>query len=74
MEYLEMWGSDHRPIFISFASDENRRDSKRFYYDSQWKKKQGIEEAVARGWNGLSHDLHIPASDRIWKCRHELSR
>lgn len=74
MEYMEMWASDHRPILISFSADRNQRDTRRFFYDSRWRQKPDFEEAIARGWNGDIHQNFISVSDRIWKCRQELSR
>lgn len=68
-----MWASDHRPILISFASEGSKKDIKRFYFDKRWSLKPGFEEVLKRGWNSnTGKDMAV--SDRIWKCRHELSR
>ncbi|KAL1221243.1 hypothetical protein V5N11_022227 [Cardamine amara subsp. amara] len=69
---MDMWSLDHRSILISFASEENRRDHRRFYYDSRWKSKPGIDEAVLKGWNVEGKGNPISLSDRIWRVHHEI--
>ena len=73
VEYLRLWGSDHRPIVTRFLSFK-KLGSKAFKFDKRWIGKNGFRDSILRGWNvPLSFhrdDLH----DRIERCRKFISR
>lgn len=46
MEYLDMFGSDHRPIRICFAHEAFGSHSSRFFFDKRMMKQKGFEEIV----------------------------
>jgi len=74
MEYLDMWASDHRPILITFASEQSVNAKGRFCFDKRWLSKPGIVDVVKRGWCGGQQDIEISLAERIGRCRSELSR
>lgn len=73
VEYLKMWGSDHRPILarIKPNSGIQRRS---FKFDKRWIGKDGFKDAIKSGWKSTgeipSHSLY----KRIANCRHAISR
>ena len=73
MEYLKLWGSDHRPILTRVQSREVRL-RRSFKFDRRWLSKDGLKEAIEEG---LGQDetegnriLHIKLCD----VRHAISR
>lgn len=73
LEYLDMWPSDHRPIVLSFSLEPEDRGKGRFYFDKRMVGKAGIEEAIARGWEGDDAQTGCSVMDRLSRCRRELS-
>ena len=73
LEYLDMWPSDHRPIVLSFSLEPEDRGHSRFYFDKRMVSKAGIEEAIARGWEGDPSQTTSFVMDRLSKCGRELS-
>lgn len=73
-EYMRMWGSDHRPIKVTFAWEPGDRGRGRFYFDQRLIKKPGFEEAVERGWNMAMQAGGGHIMDRIASCRKELAK
>jgi len=51
VEYLKMWGSDHRPILASIQSSPEKV-SRKFMFDKRWIGKPGLKKAVLEGWSG----------------------
>ena len=49
VEYLKLWGPDHRPVLIRIQSREVRR-RKSFKFDRRWLLKDGLKEAIEEGW------------------------
>ena len=54
MEYLKMWGSDHR-LLLSSILDRPKIFSRKFMFDKRWIGKPGLKEAVQEvgGWTVL---------------------
>ncbi|XP_010490225.1 PREDICTED: uncharacterized protein LOC104767965 [Camelina sativa] len=48
VEYLKMWGSDHRPLLASILS-RPKKFVRRFMFDKRWIDKPGLKEAVVDG-------------------------
>ena len=71
--YLEKTGSDHRPIFTSLDSKEQKRTG-RFMFDKRWCKKPDVREVISRGWNINNSSGQASVSERIRSCRQELSK
>lgn len=74
MEYLEMWGSDHRPICINFAQEEDEPGRGRFYFYKRMLKKDDIEEVIRQSWTNANGRNNLSVMDRIKNCRSELAR
>ena len=72
VEYLRLWGSDHRPILTRFLSKQGRI-RRGFKFDKRWIGRHGLRETILQGWNdpGNLHppDLYV----RIAKCRKAIS-
>ncbi|CAA7024087.1 unnamed protein product [Microthlaspi erraticum] len=50
VEYLKLWGSDHRPVLANILSkaSEPRHN---FRFDKRWLGREGFEDTVKAGWN-----------------------
>ncbi|KAG7594321.1 Endonuclease/exonuclease/phosphatase superfamily [Arabidopsis thaliana x Arabidopsis arenosa] len=55
VEYLRLWGSDHRPLLAHIHS-KNKKRKRSFQFDKRWLGKEGLEEAVIAGWGAPSED------------------
>ena len=70
VEYLSLWGSNHRPILVRFLA----KIRSGFKFDKWWIGKDGFREMILQGWSdpGNFHppDLH----ERIAKCRKAISQ
>lgn len=66
MEYLKLWGSDHRPILARIQSQEVRVH-RSFKFDKRWLGKDGLEAAIKEGWaltaGRDSSELHFKISN-----------
>lgn len=71
MEYLEMWASDHRPIRICFALENDASRKGRFFVDKRMLSRDGFEDMVRRSWEGKSGD-RSSTMDRIGWCRRRI--
>ena len=73
VEYLRLWGSDHRPILSRFLLGK-KTGRRGFKFDKRCIGKEGFRETILHGWNDPSafdrDDLH----DRIELCRKHISR
>ena len=73
VEYLRLWGSDHRPIVTRFLSTK-KQGKRAFKFDKRWLGKNGFRDSILQGWNDPSlfskEDLHA----RIVHCRKFISR
>lgn len=64
MEYLELWASDHRPIRICFALENNNHSKRRFFFDKRMLSREGFEDLVRSSWEGNAGDGNC-TMDRI---------
>lgn len=72
VEYLRLWGSDHRPILTRFLSKQGRI-RRGFKFEKRWIGKHGLRETILQGWNDPDN-LHPPdLYERIAKCRKAIS-
>ena len=66
VEYLKLWGSDHRPILIRTQS-QTVRLRRSFKFDRRWLDKDGLKEAIEEGWGPRevmdTRPLHIKLGD-----------
>lgn len=73
VEYLRLWGSDHRPILSRFLSVK-KPGRRGFKFDKRHIGKEGFRDTIICGWNDPSSfdrdDLH----DKIELCRKYISR
>lgn len=73
MEYLDMFGSDHRPIRICFAHEAFGSHSSRFFFDKQMMKRKGFEDIVKQTWGVISGDTSNTMT-RIIRCKRGIKR
>ncbi|KAG7594365.1 Zinc knuckle CX2CX4HX4C [Arabidopsis thaliana x Arabidopsis arenosa] len=71
VEYLRLWGSDHRPILANILS-KKKKLSRRFQFDKRWLGKEGLEEAIQSGWGAPSTD-ESDLVKKIQSCRRAIS-
>ena len=73
VEYLRLWGSDHRPILSRFLSIK-KPGRRGFKFDKRCIGKEDFHETILQGWNDPNlfdrDDLHY----RIVFCRKVISR
>ncbi|KAG7600426.1 Endonuclease/exonuclease/phosphatase superfamily [Arabidopsis suecica] len=72
VEYLEMWGSDHRPVLASIQSSP-KTFSRKFMFDKRWIGKPGLNEAVIEGWSGEGLREDRPIMKKIQNCKRVIS-
>lgn len=71
--FLEMRGSDHRPVLLSLMdSHEKYRGS--FRFDKRMLHRPDVKEAVRHAWSTNCNGLGASVADRIRDCRKALSR
>lgn len=73
VEYLKLWGSDHRPVLTRIQSNNVRR-RKSFMFDRRWLSKDGIKEAIEDGWGPLDETNSRPLHVRLSDVRRTLAR
>lgn len=73
VDYLRLWGSDHRPIFTRFLH-QRKRGKRSFRFDKRWIGKEGFRDAILQGWNDPNHFDREDIHDRIEQCRKYISR
>lgn len=66
-----MMGSDHRPIFRTFAAEEASVCGK-FSFEKRWLSKPGIGDIIYKGWKGGRSGDALSLSDCIASCRRAL--
>ncbi|KAF8085953.1 hypothetical protein N665_0641s0010 [Sinapis alba] len=64
-EYLEMVGSDHRPI-VAFLENKVPRRRGQFQFDKRWIRQEGLLESIKRGW--------IDRQERISELQRDLDK
>ena len=66
VEYLKLWGSDHRPILTCIQS-RTVRLQRCFKFDRRWLYKDGFKESIEAGWGLIDPDpdrpLHVKIRD-----------
>ncbi|XP_010518542.1 PREDICTED: uncharacterized protein LOC104793811 [Camelina sativa] len=72
VEYLKMWGSDHRPL-LALILTRPKKFLRRFMFDKRWIDKPGLKEAVLNGWGG--DDIYVERSimKKIQNCKRSIS-
>ena len=71
VEYLRLWGSDHRPLLAHVIS-KNKKPMRSFQFDKRWLGKEGLEEAILAGWGDSSGDAYDIVK-KIQFCRKAIS-
>ncbi|KAG7583258.1 Reverse transcriptase domain [Arabidopsis suecica] len=72
-EYLDRIGSDHRPLFVRFAS-ENMSRRGRFMFNKRWINKPEFSEIIKAGWYQDDAAGHRTLMHRLSNCRKSISR
>lgn len=73
VEYLRLWGSDHRPILTRFLSVK-KSGTRAFKFDKRWLGKGGFRDAILQGLNDPSVFCNEDLHERIARCRKFISR
>ena len=71
VEYLKLWGSDHRP-FLASIQDSPQRFFKPFIFDKRWLDKPGFKESVHGGWDVPSNE-GVLFFHKVKNCRKSIS-
>lgn len=74
VEYMSMYGSDHRPLRVGFAFECDAQARGRFFFDNRMVGKEGVEDAVKKGWCKEMSGRQVCILERIVNCRRELSK
>ena len=73
VEYLRLWGSDHRPILTRFLSKRGK-GRRGFKFDKRWIDRDGFRETILKGWSDPGN-LHPPdLHERIAMCRKAIAQ
>jgi len=71
VEYLKLWGSDHRPLQASIQNSPQRY-FKPFIFDKRWLGKPGFKESVHGGWDIPSQE-GVLFTQKVKNCRKSIS-
>ncbi|XP_023644536.1 uncharacterized protein LOC111832445 [Capsella rubella] len=72
VEYLKMWGSDHRPLLASLLS-KPKKMRRKFMFDKRWIDKPGLSKAVLEGWGGEDGSVERSIYQKIQNCKRAIS-
>ncbi|XP_056847372.1 uncharacterized protein LOC130498048 [Raphanus sativus] len=72
VEFLQLWGSDHRPVLARIQSTV-RRTKKNFRFDKRWIGKPGFKEAVLSGWGHFDEAPMRNFHQKVTSCRNKIS-
>lgn len=73
VEYLKLWGSDHRTVLTNIQSRPHTL-KKSFRFDKRWIGKLGFKEAVIQGWTQLNGATNGCIHQKLAACRKNISR
>lgn len=73
VEYLKLWGSDHRPVLTRVQSREVRI-RRSFKFDRRWLHKEGLKDAVEEGWGLGKAAENRPFHVKIGEVRRAIYR
>ena len=71
VEFLQLWGSDHRPVLARIQSSV-RRTRKNFRFDKRWIGKPGFKEAVISGWGQFDEIPMRNFHQKVTSCRNKI--
>lgn len=72
VEYLKLWGSDHRPVLARIQT-RDRRIQKSFKFDKRCLGKMGFKEAVEEGWGEVLQEGPTDIYAKVAACRKAIS-
>ena len=72
VEFLQLWGSDHKPVLARIQSSV-RRTRKNFRFDKRWIGKPGFKEAVISGWGQFDEIPMRNFHQKVTSCRKKNS-
>jgi len=71
VEYLKLWGSDHRPL-LALIQNSPHRFNKSFIFDRRWVDKPGFKQSVLEGWAFASNE-GVLFLQKVKNCRRTIS-
>ncbi|CAA7027574.1 unnamed protein product [Microthlaspi erraticum] len=72
VEYLHLWGSDHRPVLARIMSHE-AKVKRNFRFDKRWLGKDGFKDTVTSGWRSSPSAGIGNVHGKIQSCRRAIS-
>lgn len=73
VQYLHMWGSDHRPVLVDILIKPSRK-RKSFKFDKRWLDSEEIGQVISDGWNSPELSPNATIMDHISSCRKALGQ
>lgn len=73
VEYLKLWGSDHR-LVLTYIQSIPRMIKKSFRSDKRWVGKPEFKEAVVSGWTQNDHSTSENFHHKLAVCRRNISK
>lgn len=70
-EYLEMVGSDNRPL-VAYLKDKVPRRRGQFRFDKRWIGLEGLMESITIGWTKYNGGCTEDIVTKISNCHHKL--
>ncbi|XP_024010299.1 uncharacterized protein LOC112085326 [Eutrema salsugineum] len=72
VEYMKLWGSDHR-LVLAMIKINNIRRKKSFRFDKKWIGKPGFKETVVSGWGPFDEFSRRDFHQKVTQCRKNIS-
>ncbi|CAA7058410.1 unnamed protein product [Microthlaspi erraticum] len=73
VEYLKLWGSDHRPVLARISS-KFINVKRNFKFDKRWLGKTGLKASIIEGWDPLHTSEQGDVYSKISSCRQAILR
>ncbi|CAA7020953.1 unnamed protein product [Microthlaspi erraticum] len=73
VEYLKLWGSDHRPILVRILS-KPASVKRCFKFDKRWLDKDGLKNTIKEGWSTTDISDLGDVHKKVQACRRAISR
>ena len=71
VEFLRLWGSDHRLVLARIQSIY-RRSRRSFRFDKIWVGKPGFKESIVSGWGPFSEAHDMDFHHKVASCRRNI--
>ncbi|CAA7014604.1 unnamed protein product [Microthlaspi erraticum] len=72
VEYLKLWGYDHRPVLTRIFS-KVIRTKRNFKFDNRWIGNEGFKTSIERGWGSGTESNRGDIHTKIHTCRRSIA-